>query len=519
MGDVNEQGKEEEKVKTFSKTVLTHAHPQTSLEYEFLTPECLYEEQETVIKNVCDVLDTSYDISNLLLLHFKWNKERLFDSYYSDPDGSKRKAGAFARNPGGEFGTGKDEILCQILYFDVPRDETFSMGCCSEGGCVHEFSIAAWHGYLCNKVSEGADAIFSTCPAEACHAVVSPTAWKKVLSRNLPDSDNALLNETLLKYQGFLAKSFVDINKTIRWCPGQGCDSAVKASGSVLEVKCNKCSSLFCFKCGLEAHAPVSCSSLSLWMEKCQNESETANWILANTKKCPKCSTRIEKNQGCNHMSCKVCKYDFCWICMGEWKDHSATTGGYYNCNKYSKTAEVASGDPEKDRASRAKQELDRYLHYYKRYAEHEQAGKFAAKQRQVAESRMIEMQSSSCVTWVDVQFIEQAVEQLIDCRRVLKYTYAFAYYLPSGPQKDLFEYNQSMLESHTEKLSELTEMSIDDVKSKRSEVINFTRVTGKFLKSLLEEVESQGMNNFIATNTPADPVVVPAAGSKKKRK
>ena len=60
---------------------------------------------------------------------------------------------------------------------------------------------------------------------------------------------------------------------------------------------------------------------LMRWQEKCSNESETVNWILANTKKCPKCLARIEKNQGCNHMVCKNkgCKKEFCWVCMDDW--------------------------------------------------------------------------------------------------------------------------------------------------------------------------------------------------------
>jgi hypothetical protein len=68
---------------------------------------------------------------------------------------------------------------------------------------------------------------------------------------------------------------------------------------------------------GEEAHDPCSCAQLAEWELKCVNESETANWILANTRKCPACNARIEKNQGCNHMTCRLCKHDFCWICMG----------------------------------------------------------------------------------------------------------------------------------------------------------------------------------------------------------
>lgn len=35
-------------------------------------------------------------------------------------------------------------------------------------------------------------------------------------------------------------------------------------------------------------------------MKKCADDSETSNWISANTKECPKCHSTIEKNGGCN---------------------------------------------------------------------------------------------------------------------------------------------------------------------------------------------------------------------------
>ncbi len=41
----------------------------------------------------------------------------------------------------------------------------------------------------------------------------------------------------------------------------------------------------------------------------------TARWILANTKACPRCKVRIEKNGGCDYIKCYVCGNEFCWKC------------------------------------------------------------------------------------------------------------------------------------------------------------------------------------------------------------
>jgi len=73
------------------------------------------------------------------------------------------------------------------------------------------------------------------------------------------------------------------------------------------------------------------------WEMKNSSESENLTWIMANTKNCPnpKCQRAIEKNQGCNHMQCKICGEDFCWVCCGPWKDHNSSTGGYYKCNRF----------------------------------------------------------------------------------------------------------------------------------------------------------------------------------------
>ena len=105
----------------------------------------------------------------------------------------------------------------------------------------------------------------------------------------------------------------------------------------------------FCFSCGSQTpHWPASCSFMDSWRATIKKEMKgivTSNetviegnfedvahhlWIKANTRPCPKCKTPIEKNDGCNHMTCsnRICGYEFCWICRKDWSLHSSETGG-----------------------------------------------------------------------------------------------------------------------------------------------------------------------------------------------
>ena len=50
------------------------------------------------------------------------------------------------------------------------------------------------------------------------------------------------------------------------------------------ECVCSSCKSRFCFKCGSSYHAPTDCETIKRWLNKCADDSETANYISANTK-------------------------------------------------------------------------------------------------------------------------------------------------------------------------------------------------------------------------------------------
>ncbi|KAF2356302.1 IBR domain, partial [Trinorchestia longiramus] len=188
--------------------------------------------------------------------------------------------------------------------------------------------------------------------------------------------------------------------------------------------------------------------------------------VGAGAVECPKCKVTIEKDGGCNHMVCKnvACKSEFCWVCLGPWEPHGSS---WYSCNRYDEfEAKQARDAQEKSRSA-----LQRYLFYYNRYMNHMQSLKFENKLYQSAKEKMEEMQQHN-MSWIEVQFLQKAVDILCECRQTLMYTYVFAYYLQKNNQSVIFEDNQRDLEASTEKLSEylerdITQENLADIKQK----------------------------------------------------
>ncbi|KAJ2311412.1 hypothetical protein H4R23_003043, partial [Coemansia sp. Cherry 401B] len=104
-----------------------------------------------------------------------------------------------------------------------------------------------------------------------------------------------------------------------------------------------------------------------------------------------------------------------------------------------------------------------RYLHYFTRYNNHEQSAKLARKLLAATEKNMEQIQREHTLSWIEVQFLSDAVDVLSVCRSTLKWSYVLGYYMVSDNQKLIFENNQSDLEMATEHLNELVENPISD--------------------------------------------------------
>ncbi|KAL2912501.1 hypothetical protein HK105_207990 [Polyrhizophydium stewartii] len=44
-------------------------------------------------------------------------------------------------------------------------------------------------------------------------------------------------------------------------------------------------------------------------------ERDSRKWIELNAQRCPNCEAVVEKSDGCNHMTCRVCNSHFCYLC------------------------------------------------------------------------------------------------------------------------------------------------------------------------------------------------------------
>ncbi|GAB5360241.1 hypothetical protein AAMO2058_000610800 [Amorphochlora amoebiformis] len=79
------------------------------------------------------------------------------------------------------------------------------------------------------------------------------------------------------------------------------------------ECKNHGCGHQFCFVHQNQHAKEVLCADYEAQVR--MEEKKTSAWRASNTKKCPKCGVSTEKNEGCNHMTCYICKTGWCWLC------------------------------------------------------------------------------------------------------------------------------------------------------------------------------------------------------------
>ncbi|KAJ6982840.1 hypothetical protein NC653_025833 [Populus alba x Populus x berolinensis] len=538
-----------------SDDLISHRHQQN---YTVLSEEDIRQRQDDDVMRIATVLSISKVAASILLRYYNWSVSKVHDEWFADEE-KVRKAVGLLEEPVVPFPDGR-EMTCGICFETYPSDRLLA------AACGHPFCNSCWAGYISTAINDGPGCLMLRCPDPSCNAAVGQDMINLLTS----DEDNE-------KHSRYFIRSYIEDNRKTKWCPAPGCDYAVDfivGSGSY-DVTC-RCAYSFCWNCTEEAHRPVDCGTVAKWILKNSAESENMNWILANSKPCPKCKRPIEKNQGCMHITCTPpCKFEFCWLCLGAWSDHGERTGGFYACNRYETAKQEGVYDEAEKRREMAKNSLERYTHYYERWATNQSVNlccvlfsddskndnssgeeiedlaaaqicciaaytvkcswrnrwlPLASRQKALADLqqmqnvhvsatycqlcmgsypvmvdslRLEKLSDIQCQPESQLKFIIEAWLQIVECRRVLKWTYAYGYYLPEHEhaKRMFFEYVQGEAESGLERLHQCAEKELQiylnaegpskDFNEFRTKLAGLTSVTRNYFENLVRALEN----------------------------
>jgi ribosomal protein L44E len=195
--------------------------------------------------------------------------------------------------------------------------------------CGHEVCRDCLHNILVEAV-RGHDSRTMRCPAMGCRQQFSQTDIDQMTD------DRALVSAVSdLQFQELVAQ-----DTHMRHCPTANCPYTYWYEGEPEEVLCPQCNRTYCSNCRFNHSEDITCDQAErerkLAADPEEAEKMTEQLLLKTTKPCPACHAPVEKNGGCNHMTCSNCHYEFCWLCLKRWQ-------GYYShgCPLYGDVADL----------------------------------------------------------------------------------------------------------------------------------------------------------------------------------
>nr|XP_020651075.1 E3 ubiquitin-protein ligase ARIH2 [Pogona vitticeps] len=359
-------------------------------EYQFT---CLtYKESESTLNehmvNLASALKVSHAVAKLILVSFHWQISEILERHKSNS--VQLLVEARVQPASSKHALVHSSQHCAVCMQFIRKENLLSLA------CQHQFCRSCWEQHCTVLVKDGVGVGIS-CMAQDC------------LLRTPEDFVFPLLPSEELKdkYRRYLFRDYIESHFQLQLCPGADCPMVIKVQEpKARRVQCNRCNEVFCFKCRQMYHAPTDCATIRKWLTKCADDSETANYISAHTKDCPKCNICIEKNGGCNHMQCSKCKHDFCWMCLGDWKTHGSE---YYECSRYKENPDIVN----QSQQAQAREALKKYLFYFERWENHNKSLQLEAQTYQRIQEKIQERVMNNLGTWIDWQYLQNAAKLL----------------------------------------------------------------------------------------------------------
>ncbi|UJR34448.1 hypothetical protein I4U23_021855 [Adineta vaga] len=151
------------------------------------------------------------------------------------------------------------------------------------------------------------------CPELDCNIQLDYEIVKDILRRS---ADKRLFD----RYERFIFHQQLEQMNDFIWCSNPACGMGQLNDGGEGNniVTCFYCHQKTCFIHKVKWHNGLTCPEYDMITNA--NDEASRLWIIQNSKKCPNCPFQIEKNDGCDHMICVKCHYEFCWSCLADYQ-------------------------------------------------------------------------------------------------------------------------------------------------------------------------------------------------------
>ncbi|XP_074524776.1 E3 ubiquitin-protein ligase RNF14-like [Halichoeres trimaculatus] len=273
--------------------------------------------------------------------------------------------------------TPSQALMSKILIYNAEQKQkefattVFDCGVCYMGwlgseciellGCGHIFCRGCLGEFCKVQITEG-NVRGVTCPNTGCPATPTPAQVKSLVGEELYS-----------RYDRLLLQMTLDSMPDVIYCPRRTCAAACISEKSSRAAMCFVCNFAFCIACKKTYHGTDDCQNKkeikeekedprgtnmplprsaegikALWEDYSTGSKErkkllesrygrgrlrftvqeglSENWMEINSKFCPHCFSRIQKDGGCNRMFCTQCRRPFCWGCEAKVSLHDTNS-------------------------------------------------------------------------------------------------------------------------------------------------------------------------------------------------
>ncbi|OQO09372.1 hypothetical protein B0A48_04770 [Cryoendolithus antarcticus] len=80
--------------------------------------------------------------------------------------------------------------------------------------------------------------------------------------------------------------------------------------------RCEACETRSCVECQTSFHEGKTCKDYQASTRQGEEDKKSVAKVKKMSKPCPGCKTNFQKYTGCNHITCPICKAQWCWLCF-----------------------------------------------------------------------------------------------------------------------------------------------------------------------------------------------------------